>query len=135
MDAIHRDLAEHPEMKRTNKKGIQADHSYINGLVDNLMSTETAERIFIRYVTEICPHFPAVPLAPGITAREVREKKPLLFLAILAGSSHGSSEQIVSQEVQRELTKLLKDQFADIIWRNGEKSLEIVQALQLGVLW
>lgn len=135
MDALHRDLAEHPEMKRTNKKGIQADHSYINALVDNLMTPETAERIFIRYVTEICPHFPAVPLAPGTTAREVREKKPLLFLAILAGSSHGSSEQIVSQEVQRELTKLLKDQFADIIWRNGEKSLEIVQALQLGVLW
>ena len=135
MDALHRDLAEHPEMKRTNKKAPQADHSYINGLIDNLMSVETAERIFARYVTEICPHFPAVPLTPGISAREVREKKPLLFLAILAGSSHGSSEQLVSQEVQRELTKLLKDQFADIIWRNGEKSLEIVQALQLGVLW
>ncbi|KAF2186429.1 hypothetical protein K469DRAFT_706396 [Zopfia rhizophila CBS 207.26] len=135
MDAIHRDLAEHPEMKRTNKKGIHADHSYINGLIDNLMTADTAERIFNRYVNEIFPHFPAVPVSPGITAREVREKKPLLFLAILAGSSHGSAEQIVSQDVQRELTKLLKDQFADIIWRNGEKSLEIVQALQLGVLW
>ncbi|KAF2110982.1 hypothetical protein BDV96DRAFT_583205 [Lophiotrema nucula] len=135
MDAIHRDLAEHPEMKRTNKKGIHPHHPYINGLVDNLISPDTAERIFLRYVNEICPHFPAVPLTPGISAREVREKKPLLFLAILAGSSHGSAEQLVTQEVQRELTKLLKDQFADIIWRNGEKSLEIVQALQLGVLW
>ncbi|KAF2469107.1 uncharacterized protein BDR25DRAFT_51123 [Lindgomyces ingoldianus] len=135
MDAIHRDLAEHPEMKRTNKKGIQADHSYINALIDSLMTSNTAERIFNRYVQEICPHFPAVPLSPGITAREVRDKKPLLFLAILAGSSHGSAEQLVPQDVQRELTKLLKDQFADIIWRNGEKSLEIVQALQLGVLW
>ena len=135
MDAIHRDLAEHPEMKRTNKKGIQADHSYIIGLIDGLMSPDIADRIFYRYVNEICPHFPAVPLTPGITPREIREKKPLLFLAILAGSSHGSAEQLVSQDVQRELTKLLKDQFADIIWRNGEKSLEIVQALQLGVLW
>lgn len=122
-------------MKRTNKKGIQADHSYINGLIDSLMSPDTAERIYLRYVNEICPHFPAVPLNPGTPAREVRERKPLLFLAILAGSSHGSTEQLVPQEVQRELTKLLKDQFADIIWRNGEKSLEIVQALQLGVLW
>ncbi|ORX96806.1 hypothetical protein BCR34DRAFT_669144 [Clohesyomyces aquaticus] len=135
MDAIHRDLAEQPEMRRTNKKGIQSDHSYINGLIDNLMTPETAERIFNRYVNDICPHFPAVPLAPGITAHEVRDRKPLLFLAILAGSSHGSAEQLVSQDVQRELTKLLKDQFADIIWRNGEKSLEIVQSLQLGVLW
>lgn len=135
MDAIHRDLAEHPEMKRTNKKGIQADHSYLIALIDNLMSPDIADRIFYRYVNEICPHFPAVPLTPGVTPREIRERKPLLFLAILAGSSHGSAEQLVSQDVQRELTKLLKDQFADIIWRNGEKSLEIVQALQLGVLW
>jgi hypothetical protein len=135
MDAIHRDLAEHPEMKRTNKRSIQVDHSYINGLIDNLMTPDTAERIFLRYVNEICPHFPAVPLAPGTTAREVREKKPLLFLAILSGSSHGSAEQLVSQDVQRALTQLLKDQFADIIWRDGAKSLEIVQAVQLGVLW
>ncbi|OCK83376.1 hypothetical protein K432DRAFT_291187 [Lepidopterella palustris CBS 459.81] len=145
MDAIHRDMTENPDitipqdmpwgMRRGGRKGPQVDHSYINGLIDNLMGPDTAEIIFNRYVNEICPHFPAVPLAPGTTVKEIREKKPLLFLAILAGSSHGSSEQIVSQDVQRELTKLLKDQFADIIWRNGEKSLEIVQALQVGVLW
>ncbi|PVH93472.1 hypothetical protein DM02DRAFT_619267 [Periconia macrospinosa] len=135
MDAIHRDLAEHPEVKRGKRGGMGADHSYINTLIDNMMSPEIAERIFLRYINEICPHFPAVPLAPGTTAREMREKKPLLFLSILAGSSHGASEQLVSQHVHRELTKLLKDQFADIIWRNGEKSLEIVQALQVGVLW
>lgn len=135
MDFIHRDLAEHPEMKRTAKNRIHSDHSHINALIDNLMSPELAERVFLRYVNDICPHFPAVPLAPGATAREIREKKPLLFLSLLAGSSHGSAEQLVSQEVQRELTKLLKDQLADIVWRNGEKSIEIVQALQVAVLW
>ncbi|KAL6704461.1 hypothetical protein ACN47E_008205 [Coniothyrium glycines] len=135
MDAIHRDLAEHPEMKRTGKGRIHADHSHINALIDKLMSPDIAERVFLRYINEICPHFPAVPFLPGTTAREVRETKPLLFLSLLAGSSHGSAEQLVSQDVQRELTKLLKDQLADIIWRNGEKSLEIVQALQIAVLW
>jgi hypothetical protein len=135
MDAIHRDLAENPEMKRNPKTRIHADYSYINGLIDNLMSPDVAERVFVRYNSEICPHFPAVPFAPGTTAAELREKKPLLFLSLLAGSSHGSTEQLVSQDVQRELTKLLKDQLADIIWRNGEKSLEIVQALQVAVLW
>jgi hypothetical protein len=99
------------------------------------MSADIAERVFLRYVNEICPHFPAVPFPAGTTAMELREKKPLLFLSVLAASSHGSAEQLVSQEVQRELTKLLKDQLADIIWRNGEKSLEIVQALQVSVLW
>ncbi|KAJ4300014.1 hypothetical protein N0V90_005263 [Kalmusia sp. IMI 367209] len=135
MDAVHRDLIEHIDMKRTGRKGVHTDHSNINTLVDSLMSPETAERIFQRYVNEICPHFPAVPLPPGTSARDLREKKPLLFLSILAGSSHGAAEQLVSQDVQRDLTKILKDQFADIIWRNGEKSLEVVQALQVGVLW
>ncbi|KAF2822633.1 hypothetical protein CC86DRAFT_300327 [Ophiobolus disseminans] len=135
MDAIHRDLADHPEMKRNGKPRVQNDHQHINPLIDNLMSPEVAERVFLRYVNEICPHFPAVPFPPGTTAREVREKKPLLFLSLLAGSSHGSAEQLVSQDAQRELTKLLKDQLADIIWRNGEKSIEIVQALQVAVLW
>lgn len=135
MDAVHRDLVEHVDRKNTGRRGLQTDHSNISTLIDSLMSPETAERIFQRYANEICPHFPAVPLPPGTTARELREKKPLLFLSILAGSSHGSAEQLVSQEVQRELTKILKDQFADIIWRNGEKSLEVVQALQVGVLW
>lgn len=135
MDAIHRDLAEHPEMKRTGKNKIHADHSHINPQIDSLMSPDVAERVFMRYVNDICPHFPAVPFPPGTTAREVREKKPLLFLSILAGSSHGSAEQLVSQDTQRELTKLLKDQLADIIWRNGEKSLEIVQTLHVAVLW
>ncbi|KAF1830277.1 hypothetical protein BDW02DRAFT_609106 [Decorospora gaudefroyi] len=135
MDAIHRDLAEHPEMKRTSKSRIHVDHSHINSLIDSLMTPDIAERVFLRYVNEICPHFPAVPFPPGTTARELREKKSLLFLSVLAGSCHGSAEQLVPQDVQRELTKLLKDQLADIIWRNGEKSLEIVQALHISVLW
>jgi hypothetical protein len=135
MDAIHRDLTEHPEMKRGAKSRIHADHSHINTLIDGLMTPDVAERVFFRYVDEICPHFPAVPFPPGTTAAELREKKPLLFLSLLAASSHGSAEPLVSQDAQRELTKVLKDQLADIIWRNGEKSLEIVQALQVAVLW
>jgi hypothetical protein len=135
MDAIHRDLIEHPDMKRGAKSRIHADHSHINTLIDGLMTADVAERVFLRYVHEICPHFPAVPFPPGTTAAELREKKPLLFLSLLAASSHGSAEQLVSQDAQRELTKVLKDQLADIVWRNGEKSLEIVQALQVAVLW
>jgi hypothetical protein len=135
MDAIHRDLTEHPEMKPTGKSRIHSDHSHISPLIDSIVAPDIAERVFHRYVNDICPHFPAVPFPPGTTAREIREKKPLLFLAVLAASSHGSVDQFVSQDVQRSLTKVLKDQLADIIWRNGEKSLEIVQALHVSVLW
>ncbi|KAL5119424.1 hypothetical protein ACEQ8H_002693 [Pleosporales sp. CAS-2024a] len=136
MDAIHRDLTDHPGVRRNGKTRVHAaDHSHIGPLIDSLMPEHVAERIFLRYVKDICPHFPAVPFLPGTTAAEVRQTKPVLFLAVLAGSPHGSAQPLVSQDVQRELTKLLKDELADIIWRNGEKSLEIVQALQVAVLW
>ncbi|KAF2198842.1 hypothetical protein GQ43DRAFT_400040 [Delitschia confertaspora ATCC 74209] len=136
MDAIHRDIAENPEMKRGKKKGIQPpDHSYISRMIDDLMPPETAKRVFKRYVDEFCPHFPAVPLPSDLTAEEVRKNTPLLFLAIMSSASHGSAEQLVPQDVQRKLADLMKDQFADIIFKNGEKSLEIVQALHVGVLW
>jgi hypothetical protein len=135
MDAIHRDLAEHPEMQRAPRNGFHMDHSYINELIDRYLNPDAAERIYNRYVNDICPHFPAVPMPPGVTAHEMRTKKPLLFLAILAGSCHGIENSFVPQNAQRDLTELLKNRFADIIWRHGEKSLEIVQALQLMVLW
>jgi hypothetical protein len=132
MDEIHRDMT---EMGRRQKNGIHSDHADIKDEILRRMSFETAERIFNRYVNDICPHFPAVPLGPEPTAHDVLEKKPLLFLAILAASSHGSAEPLVNQEIQRDLVSLLKEQFANIIWKSGEKSLEIVQALHLGVLW
>ncbi len=135
MGVVHREMNDGPEPKRARPNRAQADHSHIDAHIDELMSPELAERVFLRYVNEMCLHFPAVPLPPGTTAREMREKKPLLFLAILASSTHGTAEQLVSQDVQRELTTLLKDILADIIWRNGEKSLEIVQSLQVTVLW
>lgn len=132
MDEIHRDMT---EMGRRHKNGVHSDHADIKDEIRRRMPFATAERIFNRYVNEICPHFPAVPLAPGTTAHDVLEKKPLLFLAILAASSHGSAEPLVNPEIQRDLVSLLKEQFANIIWKSGEKSLEIVQALHLGVLW
>lgn len=136
MDAIHRDLVENPDMQRIPKHGHQStDVPTINQLLDGLLSRQEAERIYDRYINEICPHFPAVPIAPGVEAAEVREKKPLLFLAILAGSCHGSEQPLVPAETQRNLTNLLKDKVGDILWRHGEKSLEIVQSLQLMVLW
>ncbi|EON67375.1 hypothetical protein W97_06628 [Coniosporium apollinis CBS 100218] len=108
------------------------DHSNLIRKIDELLDPGEAERIFDRYVREVSPCFPAVPFPPNTTAEQIRTSKPLLFLSILAGTSYGIN---VRPEIQRELWVMLNDEFANALWRNAEKSLEIVQALQVGVLW
>ncbi|KAF2755347.1 hypothetical protein EJ05DRAFT_512873 [Pseudovirgaria hyperparasitica] len=124
-----------PSMAPGAQKPLVFDHSNIIKRIDEILGVAMAEVVFERYKTDITTHFPAVVLAPGTSAKEMREKKPLLFLSIVTAASFSFTKKAVSPTTQNELVQLFKDQCADIIWRNGEKSLEIVQALQVGVLW
>jgi hypothetical protein len=60
----------------------------------------------------------------------IRKEKPVLFLAILVAGAGP-----VYPEVQAGLNKELTSVFANRIMVQGEKSLELVQALQLSTLW
>jgi hypothetical protein len=73
---------------------------------------------------------PAVVFKAGTTSAEVRKTKPTLFLAILAASS-GSN----FPDIQKQLTKEVMSIYADRIICNGEKTLELIQALQISSLW
>lgn len=88
-----------------------------------------ANELFVRYTTQMCPHLPGVVLPPDMTAAELRATKPILFLAVMAAAS---SEM---PTLQRALTKELMQVFAEKIIINGNKSLELVQALQVAVIW
>lgn len=61
---------------------------------------------------------------------EIRKTKPTLFLAILSASS-GS----IYPEYQRALTKEITSIYADRIMVNGEKTLELIQALHINTIW
>ncbi|KAF2668955.1 hypothetical protein BT63DRAFT_246462 [Microthyrium microscopicum] len=108
------------------------DHSDIDQKLDSIISRGEAERLFHRYVEEFVPRFPAVPFPPGTTAQEVRTEKPILFLAILSGTSYGAN---IQADIQIALERELRNVFAECMWKNGEKSLQLVQALQVGALW
>jgi hypothetical protein len=108
------------------------DHSDIDANLNKIISAQDAERLFNRYVNVICPQFPAVPLPPGTTAQELRKTKPILFLAILSGTSYGAG---IPPETQQELEREFRDVIATCIWKTGEKSLQLIQALQVGALW
>ncbi|KAI9815595.1 MAG: hypothetical protein M1832_005456 [Thelocarpon impressellum] len=95
-----------------------------------MLSAETAAAIFDGYVRDMTIHFPAVVFAPGTTSSEIRKTRPVLFLAILSVGS-GTAYP----DLQRALTKELMKVLAERVICNGEKSLELVQALQLSTIW
>ncbi|KAL1636252.1 hypothetical protein SLS56_001231 [Neofusicoccum ribis] len=101
--------------QRVENRPPQSDYSYISYEVDRCLNPEIAERV-------------------DTTAARLREEKPLLFLSILSAASFGC-DPLLPAETQRYLADLLQSWFAELIWRRQEKSLEIIQALVVCVLW
>lgn len=102
---------------------------YLDVVDRKLLSMEMASSIFDHYVENMVPHFPAVVFPLGTTAGDIRRKKPTLFLAILAAASgkYPDLHRVLYTEISRT--------FADRVMVNGEKSLELVQALVLCTMW
>lgn len=104
--------------------------SHEGDIVDRgVMSMEKAAEMFARYNDHMMPHLPAVVFPPSMTVSELRKTKPILFLAIMAAavSEHHA--------LQRVLQKELMQVFAEKIFMTGEKTLELVQALSIAVMW
>jgi hypothetical protein len=107
-----------------------AMHEYADVVDRGLVTAEMASNMFNVFVERMCPHMPAIAFPPGTTAADIRKSKPTLFLAILSASSGMSHPAL-----QKVLTKEVMSIYADRIICNGEKTLEIIQALQVSALW
>ncbi|KAK0728965.1 hypothetical protein B0T21DRAFT_413083 [Apiosordaria backusii] len=94
-----------------------------------ILTMNMAEELFTRYTQQMCHHLPGVVFPAGVTVGEVRATKPILFLSLMATAS----SEIPS--LQKTLTKELMQVFAEKIIVDGHKSLELVQALQVAVIW
>ncbi|PUU74790.1 hypothetical protein B9Z19DRAFT_936824, partial [Tuber borchii] len=111
-------------------EGSKHQHEYVDVIGRQLLGIEMAREIFDHYVEDLVPHFPAVVFPPGTTADEVREEKPTLFLAILASAS-----RMCHPDLHYALHKEISQALADKVMINGEKGLEIVQALLVTAVW
>jgi Fungal specific transcription factor domain len=105
-------------------------HEFDDVIDLGFVTVDQASVMFDCYVENMAPHMPAVVFKAGTTMAEIRKTKPTLFLAILAASS-GSS----FPNVQKQLTKEVMANYAEKIILKGEKTLELVQALQVSSLW
>jgi Fungal Zn(2)-Cys(6) binuclear cluster domain len=101
------------------------DSSYMDVIDRHIIDATTAYRIFERYQTEM-QYLPVVVFRPGTKAEQIRRSKPVLFLAILSAASNTIRPDLQSTFVG-EIMRLLADR---IICR-GEKSMELVQSLQV----
>lgn len=99
--------------------------------ISDAIDQPTAAYLFDVYVTHLAKYMPAVVFSSDTKASDIRSSKPILFLAILVAASVG----IIPMDVQAKLAHILMGSLADSVIRKGEKSIAIIQALVIHVIW
>jgi len=90
-----------------------------------IISIEQAEQLLQIYNADIVENYhPIVIFSPELTAKELRRTRPTLFLAVIAAASGKVSPTLLSVLNSEALTA-----YAHRTIINGEKSLELVQAM------
>nr|POE47844.1 transcriptional regulator war1 [Quercus suber] len=138
---------EHADPRAGNKKrkldDIKLDSTAGNALVeqrtsapvlsslDSVLTREQQQTILDKYRNEITLFFPLVPIAEDVTLHDLRTKKPHLLVAIIYAACQG----VISQDKQEQIAKVLMPNTASLIFGSGEKSLELLQTIQITCLW
>lgn len=91
-----------------------------------IISISTAEDLVSLFINDLLAFFPFMVLPADTTARHLRTTKPVLFLAILAGTSIA-----VDNGLANTLNREMLTMYAQRFFFKAEKSLEMVQALLL----
>lgn len=105
-------------------------HEYADIIDKKILDAPTAAKIFSYYTNNMAGHMPIVVIPPEVTAGMIRKNKPTLFLAILSVASAQDYP-----DLQGILTREIMNAYADRLIRKHERSLELIQALQLSATW
>ncbi|KFZ16534.1 hypothetical protein V502_05049 [Pseudogymnoascus sp. VKM F-4520 (FW-2644)] len=96
---------------------------------DEMLDMEAASRYLEIFRTVMVHRFPFVVISPSVTAQELREKKPFLFLTVLAAASYEN------MPLQRRLGKEIKHVVSSRMIFGGEASIEILQGILVYLAW
>jgi hypothetical protein len=105
-------------------------NEYADIIDRGVLTAAMADQIYEHYTNNMAKHMPAVVFPTTMTAGILRKHKPLLFLAILAVAS-GQHYPDLQRILIREARKVL----ADHVICKAEKSLELIQVMQVMCLW
>ena len=95
-----------------------------------VLQIDLAYNLVVDFLHNMLVHLPIVFFPPTLKPHELRQTQPILFLAILTVAT-GPKYAEVQGNLIAEITHL----FAERVVCMGEKSLEIVQALQICAAW
>lgn len=102
-----------------------------NDVVDRgIISMETANELVAIFVNELVQFFPVVVLPAGTTASQLRQSKPVLFLSVIAAAAIAVDSNL-ARILNREIVRLYAERF----FIEAEKSLELVQALLVMIVF
>lgn len=105
-------------------------NEYADAIDRGILTAEDAVKIFDHYTNNMAKHLPAVVFPATATAGSLRKSKPVLFAAILSIAS-GQDFPDIQRTLNREVTKTL----ADRVLCRSEKSIELIQAMQVLSIW
>ncbi|KAL8665625.1 MAG: hypothetical protein Q9202_002129 [Teloschistes flavicans] len=117
-------------MPQTIPHSTSPAHEYADVVDRKIVDAAVASALFEDYTRRMAHHLPLVMFPPDTPAGAIRKHRPTLFLAILSvasGQDHPDIQRILAKEIMRT--------FAEKIIYRGEKSLELIQALQVVTIW
>ena len=94
------------------------------------LSMKDAAILYQKFTDEAVQHCSIVIAPKGLTAMEARRNKSMLFLAIIAAMA-ATHDPSLGYRLNQEITKV----YADRIFLQGEKSLEMMQSLLVSAYW
>jgi hypothetical protein len=93
-----------------------------------ILSMEVARRLVEHYKRDLYPQYPQVYIP--CTADDLRESKPILFLAVLAAGAESEGPDLANA-----LDHEVLQEYATRSVVNSEKSVQLVQALLISAVW
>jgi hypothetical protein len=95
-----------------------------------LLSPETSNQLFESYNNDLVHYYPGVIFPKNVCPDDIRKSKPVLFQAAVTAAAC-QLNPVLFGELFKEMTKV----YAERIFINGEKSLELIQSLLLTSVW
>lgn len=99
--------------------------------LDRIVPLDLQARVLEQYLTQIVPAFPLVPIAGDQTLEALRAERPILLQAIIYAASPG----VLSLDMQDDVSRMFLNRLSGTTYDQGEKSLELIQAIQITCLW
>ncbi|KAM0487290.1 hypothetical protein ACHAPX_000561 [Trichoderma viride] len=95
-----------------------------------LLSTDTAIRLFDDFINNVLPQYPILTLSRAENFDWFRAHQPTLLLAIIAAACRASSPSLF-----RKLSVHLRGDLSEQVMVQGNRSIELVQAVLVMVEW